>query len=159
MGMKSAIFRPLAAVLVLLICIVPACFRDGEETKEAKVSVQALFSTRCTPCHGWEDATRIHGSEETVMQLIKRMRNKGARLSDTEAMNIAGFLNSPSRHLFESRCTKCHEIDTVLSAHGKGKMTLKTIEKMRKKKGADISAEDERKIQEFVNRYYFTEPD
>ena len=31
--------------------------------------------------------------------------------------------------------------------------------KMRKKKGADISAEDERKIKEFVIRYYFTEPD
>jgi cytochrome c5 len=158
MGMKTAIFRPLTAVLALLVFIVPAC-RDGEKTEEPAVSVQALFENRCTPCHGWEDATSIHGSEETVLQLIKRMKNKGARMSDAEAMDIASFLSSPSRHVFEARCTKCHGMDTLLSAHGKGKMTVETVQKMRKKKGADISAEDEKTIQEFVIRYYSTKPD
>ncbi len=158
MARKTGLYRLLIAVLALMIFVVPAC-RDREEKKEPAVSVQVLFANQCTPCHGWEEATRIHGSEETILQLIQRMRNKGADMSDAEAMSIAGFLSSPSRHLFESRCTKCHEMDTVLSAHGKGRMTVGTIQKMRKKKGADISAEDERKIKEFVIQYYFTEPD
>jgi len=158
MGMKPCSLPPWAALLAVLVFLVPAC-KDRREEAAPAVPVQVLFANRCTPCHGWEDATRIHGSEESVMQLIQRMRGKGARMSDAEAMSIAGFLSAPSRHVFEARCTKCHTMDTVLSAHRKGRMTLETIQKMRRKKGADISPEDEETIREFVIRYYFTEPE
>jgi len=147
-----------AGMVGLLILALPAC-RDGEKPEAPAVSVETLFENRCTPCHGWEDASDIHGSEETVLQLIRRMRAKGADLTDAEAMSIAGFLGAPSRHLFESRCTKCHPLDTVLSAHGKGRMSVETIRKMKRKKGADISAEDAEAIREYLTRYYFTTPD
>lgn len=158
MGTRWGLVLAPAVFLALLALGFPGC-RGREDAKAPAVPAEVLFASRCTPCHGWEEAARIHGSEETVLQLIQRMRDKGAQLSQVEAMSIAGFLSAPSRHVFEARCTKCHGMDTVLSAHRKGRMTVETVEKMRRKKGADISPEDEAAIREYVNRYYFAGPD
>jgi len=155
---KSVCFLLPATLLALLVLSLPAC-RDRDKPVGPGMSVQALFANRCTPCHGWEEAARIHGSEESVLQLIRRMRSKGAVLTDAQAMNIAGFLSAPNRHMFESRCTKCHPMDTVILSHETGKMTLDTIRRMRRKKGADISVEDAEAIREYLIRYYFAAPD
>ena len=81
------------------------------------------------------------------------MRKKGAELSDVEAMDIAGFLGSPNRSLFDQACSKCHAITTVLDAHSKGTLSKETLNRM-KEKGAVISDTEGVEILDFINRYY-----
>ncbi len=155
MKKRRVFFLLLSAVLAFTASALPAC-KKGEEA-ESRVSVQELFASRCTECHGNEQATRIHGSEESILRLIQRMIKEGARITETEAMDIAGFLSSPSRHLFEQRCTKCHGMDRVLSAHGKGMLTMETVRKMKEKEGAEITNQEEAAINDYLREYYSRE--
>lgn len=158
MTRKEAFSLLLSVFLVSSASALFAC-KGGKAETGSRVSVQELFASRCTGCHEYEQATRIHGSEESILQLIQRMRKKGARISEAEAMDIAGFLSSPSRHVFEQRCTKCHGMDRVLSAHGKGMLTLETVRKMKEKQGAEITDQEEATIEDHLRKYYLKESD
>ena len=83
--------------------------------------------------------------------MINKMIKKGANVTNAQAMKIAGFLSSPDRFLFEEKCTSCHEMQKVLSAHKKDALNKETLERM-KMKGAEISEEEESKILDFLNR-------
>jgi len=146
------IIRPfiysLAMLMIVFSLTAPACHKDGKVTDQA-VSVHELFKSKCTSCHSGDQALKLHGTEESFLEIIKRMNKKGAHVSQTEAMHIAGFLSSPNRSLFELKCTKCHNMDRVLAAHQKGTLTRETVMKMRDK-GADISEEEGKGIFDFL---------
>ena len=106
---------------------------------------------KCTQCHGTDKPLQLHGTEESILEIIKRMTQKGAKVTNAQAMKIASFLSAPDRFLFEDKCTTCHEMQKVLSAHKKEALNKETLKRM-KMKGADISEEDESKILDFLNK-------
>jgi hypothetical protein len=95
----------------------------------------------------------LHGSEETILQLVKRMTAKGAKVSEAQAMSIAQFLSSPNRALFDERCSTCHDLQVVLDAHRKGDLTEATLKNMQEK-GAQISDSEAKGIFDFIKRSY-----
>ena len=85
--------------------------------KEKKVSHRDLFKNKCTQCHEAERAKEMHASKATFLEIIKKMMGKGAKVTDEEAKSIADFLGTPSRFLFEEKCTKCHGLNRIIEAH------------------------------------------
>ncbi len=151
--MKRKLFvNSFTVVIIILTATLLACQNDRNKA-EAEVSAHELFKSKCTTCHGENEAYKIHGTEETILKVIQRMTEKGAKLSKIEATNIAGFLGSPHRSLFEAQCVKCHTMDNVLTAHKKKALTQATLEEMQKK-GADISAQDKKNILDYLNKFF-----
>ncbi len=145
----------LIVMAVIFIASLFACKKDNKET-DAGVSAHDLFASKCTTCHGEDEAYKLHGTEETILKVVQRMTKKGAKLSQVEAMNIAGYLSSPTRSLFETKCSKCHALNDVLKAHKENALTQATLKDMQKK-GADISPKEEEKILEFLNKFFIPE--
>jgi cytochrome c5 len=141
-------------LIVTLVLLVSKAYAG----KEKKLSNQDLFKNKCTQCHEAERAKIMHASKETFLEIIKKMMKKGAKATDDEAKSIAEFLGSPSRFLFEEKCTKCHGLARVIETHKKGNLNKDTIKKM-KKKGADISEKDIESIYDYLNYYYFVAPE
>jgi len=134
----------------MTIALVPFGSGCKKDTPSApKISAHELFNTKCTQCHGGEQATRLHGTEQSFLDLIKRMNKKGAQVSKVEARYIAGFLSNPNRYVFETSCSGCHELDRVLDAHKAGTLNEETMTRM-KEKGAKITNEDVDNIMQFL---------
>ena len=150
--MKKKLF--INVLIVTLVLLVSKIYAG----KEKKLSHQDLFKNKCTTCHSAERAKVMHASKDTFLEIIKKMMKKGAKITDEEAKNIAEFLGSPSRFLFEEKCTKCHGLGRVIEAHKKGALTKDTIKKM-KKKGADISEKEIDTIYDYLDYYYFVAPE
>jgi len=147
--MNRQLYFSMATIMILFLTWNTAgCNKKGAPAE--KITVQELFNSKCTQCHAGEQATKLHGTEESFLDLIKRMTKKGAELSDKEAMSIVKFLSSPNRYLFQTSCSKCHEMDKVLTAHKSGTMTKETIINMREK-GAEIKDEDIEQIMKFLD--------
>ncbi len=146
---RQLLFSMATIMILFLTWNTAGCNKKGAPQAE-RMTARELFNTKCTRCHGGEQATKLHGTEESFLDLIKRMTKKGAELSDKEVMSIAKFLSSPNRYLFDTSCTKCHEMDKVLVAHKTGTLTKETIIKMREK-GAKVKDEDIEKIMEFLD--------
>ena len=141
----------LSTLIVMTIALVPLMSGCKKKTPSAeKMSAHELFNTKCTQCHGGEQATKLHGTEQSFLDLIKRMNKKGAQVSSVEARYIAGFLSDPSRYVFETSCSHCHELDRVLDAHKAGTLNEETMSRM-KKKGAKITSEDVDNIIKFLD--------
>ena len=62
----------------------------------------------------------------------------------------AGNSDNPHKELFESKCTKCHDLKRVDRSHKANKDLTGIINKMSKKKGSDISQEDLDAIDEYI---------
>ena len=138
--------------LILALSVSGACDKRTSKTEES-VSAHELFESKCTQCHEGTQAMALHGSEETILQLVKRMIAKGAKVSEAQAMSIAQFLSSPNRALFDERCSTCHDLQIVLDAHKKGDLTKATLKSMREK-GAQISDSEAKEIFDFIKRSY-----
>ena len=151
MTKRHPLYNILGLVLIITVIAALACTKKTEQA-EPVVSVHELFESKCTQCHTADKPMQLHGTEQSILQLINRMIQKGAKVSDAQAMKIAGFLSSPNLSLFEEKCTGCHEMKKVLAAHKKSEINQDTLKKM-KEKGADISEEDEAKIMEFMNNF------
>ena len=154
---KDLFLTLLTVSLIVIVSIAPACYNKDKNTTAESLSVHALFKSKCTLCHDDSKALSLHGSQETVLDLMKRMMKKGAEISDVQAMSIAGFLSSPNRSLFDKSCSACHDIARVLDAHSKGTLSKATIRRM-KEKGAAISDEEGIEILDFMNQYYSPPP-
>jgi len=139
--------------LILALSVSAACDPKRTSKTEDSVSAHELFESKCTQCHERSQAMGLHGSEESILQMVKRMRAKGANVSEVQAMSIAQFLSSPNRALFDQRCSTCHDLQIVLDAHKKGELTEATLEKM-KEKGAQISDPEAKEIFDFIKRSY-----
>ena len=140
----------IAILLIFLVAMTMAC-KKKEETAEKTLTVYELFNSKCTQCHSTDKPLQLHGTEESILDLINKMVKKGAKVTNAQAMKIAGFLSSPDRFLFEEKCTTCHEMQKVLSAHKKEALKKETLKRM-KMKGAEISEEDESKILDFLHK-------
>jgi cytochrome c5 len=154
---KDLFLTMLTVSLIVIVSIAPACCKKDKKTTAESVSVYALFKSKCTLCHDDSKALSIHGSQETVLDLTKRMMKKGADISDVQAMSIAGFLSSPNRSVFNEACSACHDITRVLDAHSKGTLSKATVKRM-KEKGATLSDKEEIEILDFINRYHSSPP-
>jgi cytochrome c5 len=139
--------------LILAFSVFVACDDKRTTKTEESVSAHELFESKCTQCHEGSRAMELHGSEETILQLVKRMRAKGAKVSEVQAMSIAKFLSSPNRPLFDARCSSCHDLQIVLDAHKKGDLTEATLKSMQEK-GAKISDSEAKEIFDFIKRSY-----
>ena len=115
------------------------------------MSAFELFNSKCTQCHSTEKPLQLHGTEESILELVSRMTKKGAKITNAQAIKIASFLSSPDRFLFEEKCTTCHSMEKVLSAHKKEPLNKETLKRM-KMKGADISEEEEMTIWEYLDK-------
>jgi phage FluMu protein Com len=129
-------------------------FADEIDTKTA---ISDLLEKKCSRCHTAERATKMHASKESFVDIIKKMVNKGANVSQKESEDIAGFLGNPSRFLFKEQCTKCHGIDRIIKAHEKGTLTKDTLKKMQEK-GAKINEKEVEALWELLGSTYFMAP-
>ena len=139
--------------LILALSVSAACDTKRTSKTEDSVSAHELFQGKCTQCHEGGQAMALHGSEESILQIVKRMTAKGAKVSEVQAMSIAQFLSSPNRALFDQKCSTCHDLQIVLDAHKKGDLTEETLKNM-KEKGAQISDSEAKEIFDFIKRSY-----
>jgi len=140
----------LAIILIIMTAAAVSC-KKKVETADKALSVHELFTSKCTQCHSTDKPLQLHGTEESILELINRKTKKGAKVTNAQAMKIASFLSSPDRFLFEEKCTTCHEMQKVLSAHKKEALNKESLKRM-KMKGAEISEEEESKILDFLNK-------
>jgi len=66
--------------------------------------------------------------------------------------------DDPNKKLFETKCQKCHSVDRIKEAHLTGEKAKETVEKMRKKEGANISKEDAESIYNYLGDYFAVPP-
>lgn len=66
--------------------------------------------------------------------------------------------DDPHKKLFETKCQKCHSLERVKEAHLTGEKAKETVEKMRKKEGANISKEDAESIYNYLGNYFVVPP-
>ena len=129
-------------------------FADDIDTKTA---ISDLLEKKCSQCHTAERATKMHASKDSFVDIIKKMVNKGANVSQTESEDISRFLGNPSRFLFKEQCTKCHGIDRIINAHEKGTLTKDTLKKMQEK-GSNINEKEVEELWELLGSTYFMAP-
>jgi len=66
--------------------------------------------------------------------------------------------DDPHKKLFETKCQKCHSMERVKEAHLTKEKAKETVEKMRKKEGANISKEDADSIYDYLGKYFVVPP-
>ncbi len=140
--------------------LIIAVFLLGSKASAAddkKLTHQDLFGTKCSKCHSTDQAKKMHKSEKDFIEIIKKMIGKGAKIKNDEAKKIAAFLGTPSRQMFEDKCTKCHTLDRVVQAHKNGTLNKETLKKM-KKKGADINEKEIESIYDAIGQFYYYAP-
>ena len=130
----------------------------GKQEVHKDNSTANLFKSKCTSCHDAKRAEDMHAAKESFKDLIKKMNEKGAKITDKESNEISEFLAAPSRFLMKEKCSKCHTLDRVYEAHEKGQLTKDTLKKMQQKKDSEITDEDVDSIYEGLNAYYFVSP-
>ena len=141
--MKKKLLVILIATLAL---VVTQTYADMEkQLKEARdekdKTLLELFDKKCTKCHDAPEASKIHKMYNKPIDVIKNMQKKeGAEISDSEAVNIAEFLEGPQLALMQIECTKCHNLDRVIRACGDGTLNKDTIKRMQQK-GARLNDE------------------
>ncbi|NOQ85577.1 MAG: hypothetical protein GQ554_01695 [Deltaproteobacteria bacterium] len=66
--------------------------------------------------------------------------------------------DDPHKKLLETKCQKCHSLERVKEAHLTKETAKETVEKMRKKEGADRSKGEADKIYDYLGEYYIIAP-
>ncbi len=64
----------------------------------------------------------------------------------------------PEKQLFQTKCQKCHSLDRIQKAHLTEQTARDTVEKMRKKEGANISKNDAETIYKQLGDYFVVPP-
>jgi len=64
----------------------------------------------------------------------------------------------PEKKLFQTKCQKCHSIDRIEKAHLTKETAKDTVEKMRKKEGANISESEAKSIYKHLGDYFVVPP-
>jgi len=64
----------------------------------------------------------------------------------------------PEKHLFQTKCQKCHSLDRIQKAHLTEQTAKETVEKMSKKEGANISKSDAESIYKHLGDYFVVPP-
>jgi hypothetical protein len=64
----------------------------------------------------------------------------------------------PEKRLFQTKCQKCHTLDRIEKAHLTDATAKETVEKMRKKEGANISKSDAETIYKQLGDYFVVPP-
>ena len=62
------------------------------------------------------------------------------------------------KKLFETKCKRCHSLERVKEAHLTKEKAKETVEKMRKKEGANISKVEADSIYEYLGEYIVIPP-
>lgn len=78
-----------------LVLIVLACSPQGNEgvaTPGPTLPPETLLESRCAGCHGLDRVRSAHKTPAEWEQAVRRMRAKGARLSDEEAALLVSYL-------------------------------------------------------------------
>ena len=122
-----------------------------------KISHSDLFKEKCTSCHKGDRAKKLHLNKKGFLEIIKKMKKKGAAVTDKESDRLADFLSNPSRTLFEKKCITCHGIAKIEKAHKNNRLTKDTIKRMQKN-GADISDKEANQIYDYLTNYQFVPP-
>ena len=66
--------------------------------------------------------------------------------------------DDPHKKLFETKCQKCHSLERIKEAHLTKEKAKETVEKMRKKEGANISKEEAESIYGYLGNYFVVPP-
>lgn len=152
--MRKKLFLVLFAALTLLVS---QTYADMEkQIKEAREEKQKtlleLFDGKCTACHDAPDASKLHKNYSKPIDAVKKMQGKkGANISDSQAIDIAKFLDGPQLELMQAECTKCHNLDRVVRACRTGTLDKDTIKRMQQK-GARINDEQVDLLFEMLNK-------
>jgi hypothetical protein len=148
--------RRLSCVLGVIVFVVISL--SGVKASE-DLSTDELFVNRCTQCHDAAKARTVHGSKKEVLDITKKMQGKqGAKISNKEAEKIAAYLADPNREVFEAKCSKCHTLSRIEQKHLTGDTAKKIIDNMSGKEGSDITPEEKKYIQDFLQYYFTLEP-
>ena len=148
-------------IYLLTICFMFITFissASASEKHKNEVSTAELFKQKCTTCHEAKRAEDMHASKESFKDLINKMIDKGAKITDKDSDEISDFLATPSRFLLKEKCSKCHTLDRIYEAHEKGQLSKDTLKKMQQKEDSGITDEDVDSIYEGLNAYYFVSP-
>ena len=60
--------------------------------------------------------------------------------------------------LLETKCQKCHSLEKIKEAHLTKEKAKEVVEKMRNKKGANISKDEATQIYEYLGEYFLIPP-
>jgi len=60
--------------------------------------------------------------------------------------------------LLETKCQKCHSLEKIKEAHLTKEKAKEVVEKMRNKKGANISKDEATQIYEYLGEYFLIAP-
>ncbi len=60
--------------------------------------------------------------------------------------------------LLETKCRKCHSLERIKEAHLTKEKAKEVVEKMRDKKGANISKDEATQIYEYLGEYFLIPP-
>jgi len=99
----------LAIILIIMTAAAVSC-KKKVETADKALSVHELFTSKCTQCHSTDKPLQLHGTECTTChemqkvlsahkkealnkESLKRMKMKGAEISEEEESKILDFLN------------------------------------------------------------------
>jgi len=66
--------------------------------------------------------------------------------------------DDPHKKLFKTKCKQCHSLERIKGAHLTKEKAKETVEKMRKKEGANISKEEADSIYEYLGNYFIVPP-
>jgi hypothetical protein len=80
-------------------------------------------------------------------------------LPDAQAQNTENPpKEGPEKKLFQTKCQKCHSMDRIQKAHLTRDTARDTVEKMRKKEGANISKSEAESIYNHLGEYFVVPP-
>lgn len=143
---KFCLLGTLMAFMFICFFIVRA------EEKTVQASPYELFLNKCTKCHDKEQALKKHESRTYWIDVVKRMKMEhGVKVTDEESDAIVKMLGDPDRKVFEEKCSKCHALDRVSSYHETDGKAKEVTEKMSKKTGANISDDEKKKVEQYLN--------
>lgn len=105
----------------------------------------AALDENCTRCHSERRFAGFHGKEDDVSAMISHMEmHSDVELSQTEVDRIHDSIVS-------LKCVKCHSEDRLQEMAGMSKEEqFQTIERMRGKPGANISATEVKAIERAI---------
>lgn len=77
----------------VLVLIAFACSpQEDTATPVPTLPPETLLESRCAGCHGLDRVRSAHKAPAEWEQVVRRMRAKGARLSDEEAALLVSYL-------------------------------------------------------------------
>jgi len=125
-----------------------------------------MLVKECTKCHNLDRVIRACEKGPVPMAAIKRMQEKGAKITDEQAMVIHELLNMKTRFeqhitlldIFSNKCTQCHDASKAVKIHEKEKKAMDTVLEMLKKEGTAMSYEEVIDIAKFLEAPYWLQP-